>query len=304
MIFSYAWKKESPSLIPKGLFMQSDSKHYYTVIRPHAPLLQLDLKELFKYKDLILILAKKDFSQRYRQTILGPIWALLSPLLTSLTHLFIFGTIANIGTDNIPKILFYLCSNNLWSVFSTCLRDNSHTFLSNSNLFSKVYFPRLSVPAASTLVILYRWGIQTLVLIPLYLYYLIKGAVHPIWSMFFLLPLILLWTALIGTGAGLIINSATTKYRDLAMLVGFGLSLGIYVTPVVYPLSTLTESKWFPLICLNPVSAPVELFRKILLGTGTIIPWSVACSLLMTFCLVFLGLIAFHHVERNFVDTI
>ncbi len=240
----------------------------------------------------------------YKQTILGPAWAFINPFLTSLVHMFIFGTIANIETGGIPQILFYLFSNNLWSIFSTCLLDISRTFLDNRSLFGKVYFPRIAVPMSKLLIIIFRWCIQTIVSLPFYLYFLIKGSITPVYLLFILVPVILLWTALLGSSIGMIVSSATTKYRDLSMLVGFSVSLLMYITPVVYPLSQLSGSKWYTLMLINPLTAPYELFRYVLFGYGDIIPWSVFLSILITVSLWIIGILTFSHVERDFIDTV
>jgi len=284
--------------------MAIDYRKQHIVITSERGLLDLKLKELGQYKDLIFILAKKDFDHKYKQTILGPAWAFINPFLTSLVHMFIFGTIANIGTGNIPRIIFYLFSNNLWSVFSSCLNENSQTFLSNRSLFGKVYFPRIAMPISKLLVIIFRWCIQTTVSLPFYIYFLANGGIHPNLMMFILIPLILLWMALLGSSIGMIVSSSTTKYRDLSMLVGFSVNLLMYISPVVYPLSQLDGSRWKILALINPVSAPCELFRLIIFGSGQIVPWSLILSITFTILLTFLGLIVFNRVEKDFIDTV
>lgn len=284
--------------------MALQTSKYSIIITPERRAFDLNTKEILSYKDLIIILAKRDFNQRYRQTVLGPAWAFINPLLTSLVHMFIFGTIANIDTDNIPRILFYLFSNNLWSVFSSCLNDNSHTFLSNSSLFSKVYFPRIVAPISKTLVILLRWCIQTVVSLPFYLYFIFRGSVVPHYLLFILLPFILVWIGILGSGIGMIVSSSTTRYRDLSMLVGFAVNLWMYITPIVYPLARLDGSSWKVLALINPVSAPCELFRYILFGSGEIVPWALLSSFVITVLLAAAGLLVFNKVEKDFIDTV
>ncbi len=284
--------------------MSLKTSEYHITITPERRAFDLNLRELASYRDLIMILAKKDFDQRYRQTVLGPAWAFINPFLTSLVHMFIFGTIAKIGTGNTPQILFYLFSNNLWIVFSSCLNDNSQTFLWNRSLFSKVYFPRIVAPISKMLVILFRWCIQTAVALPFYIYYLAKGAVDPRYYLFILLPLIVLWMGILGSGLGMIISSMTTKYRDLTMLVGFAVGLWMYITPVVYPLSKLDGSAWKNLLLINPVAAPCELFRYILFGSGEVVLWALFLSLFLTVLLSLTGIAVFKRVEKHFIDTV
>ena len=288
----------------RNLPMTTSSTQSTVVITPKRSSLLPDFGELFRYKDLIMILAKKDFNLRYKQTVLGPAWAFINPLLTSLVQIFIFGAVAQIGTGDVPRILFYLFSNNIWSVFETNLSDNAQTFLANRNLFGKVYFPRIAVPISKLLVILFRWCIQTVVALPLYIYFLAKGAFRPHYALFLLIPAILLWLSVMGCSIGMIVSSATTRYRDLSMLVGFSVTLLMYVTPVVYPLSELDGTVWKTFAMINPVSAPCELFRYILFGSGQISVWSTALSLVSTVILAFLGLIVFGKVETNFIDTV
>ena len=284
--------------------MALQNSKYNITITPERRPFDLNLKELHSYRDLVMILAKKDFNQRYRQTVLGPAWAFINPFLTSLVHIFIFGTIANIGTGNTPQILFYLFSNNIWAVFSSCLNENSHTFLSYSSLFSKVYFPRIVAPISKTLVIFFRWCIQTVVSLPFYIYFLAKGAIGPKYYLFILLPVIVIWMGILGSGIGMIVSSSTTKYRDLSMLVGFAVGLWMYITPIVYPLSKLDGSPWRIFALINPVSAPCELFRYILFGSGEVVPWSLLMSCFITVVLSMIGILVFNKVEKNFIDTV
>ena len=284
--------------------MSLKTSKYHITITPERRAFDLNLRELAGYRDLIMILAKKEFDRRYRQTVLGPAWAFINPFLTSLVHMFIFGTIAGIGTGDTPQILFYLFSNNLWSVFSSCLTDNSQTFLLNRDLFGKVYFPRIAAPISKMLVILFRWCIQTAVTLPFYIYFLAKRSIDPVYYLFILLPVIVLWMGILGSGIGMIVSSLTTKYRDLSMLVGFAVGLWMYITPVVYPLSKLDGSAWRTLLLVNPAAAPFELFRYILFGSGEVVLWALFLSLFLTVLLSLIGIVIFNKVEKDFIDTV
>ena len=219
-------------------------------------------------------------------------------------YMVVFGNIAKLGTDGIPQLLFYLSGNALWSYFASCLNGNAATFTSNARLFGKVYFPRLTVPISNVLCSVIRFGIQMLLVVILLGYYIWKGAVSPHWEALLLIFLLLLWLGCMGMGVGILISSVTTKYRDLSVLVGFGMSLWMYGTPVVYPMSILPEGILKKIILLNPVTAPMEMFRYILLGEGSILPVSIGVSLLFTILVMLGGIVVFNKVERTFMDTV
>ena len=275
----------------------------HTHISAEHRLLDLKLREVWQYRDLIWLFTKRSFLVAYKQTILGPLWLIINPLLTSFIYVVLFGNIAKLGTDGIPQMLFYLGGTAVWHYFSSCLSGNSSTFTGNAHLFGKVYFPRLVVPISHVLGSVIRFGIQMIPAAILMGYYLVKGAVHPHYELWILLPLVLLWLGLLGMGFGIIASSMTTKYRDLSVLVSFGMQLLMYGTPVVYPLTTVPDSLK-TLALVNPVTMPVEIFRYILFGTGTICPWSIALSLGITILAAFVGIVLFHKVERIFLDTV
>ncbi len=273
------------------------------VISAKHNLLNLHLKDVWKYRYLIKMFIKRDFIVAYKQTILGPLWYLVQPIISSIMYTFVFGRLANIGTDGIPFLLFYYAGTMLWTYFTSCLLQSSAVFTLNQNIFSKVYFPRLTVPISMTVGQIIRLGIQFALLMVFYAYYMIRGcSVRP--SVFALLfPFIVMWIGALGTGLGLIISSLTTKYRDLNVLLNFGVQLAMYATPVVYPLSEAPERfRW--VFTVNPMSAPIELFRVIFYGSGFLPPEMIAISLCTTAAILFLGLILFTRNERTFVDVI
>ena len=275
----------------------------HTHISADHNLLDLKLKEVWDYRDLIWLFTKRSFQVAYKQTILGPLWLVINPLLTSFVYVVLFGNIAKLGTDGIPQLLFYLSGAALWSYFSSCLTGNSSTFTGNAHLFGKVYFPRLVVPVSHVISAVIRFGIQMIPVAALMVYYLAKGAVHPHYASWLLLPFLLLWLGLLGMGLGILISGMTTKYRDLSVLVSFGMRLLMYATPVVYPLTTIPENlKTAALV--NPVTMPVEIFRRILFGTGSFCLWSVLLSAAITLLAAFLGVVLFNKVERIFIDTV
>ena len=277
--------------------------HNITIISSKRRLFNLNLKELWKYRDLIILFVKRDLKNSYKQTILGPLWIVINPFLSTFVFTVIFGIIANISTDGIPQFLFYMSGNILWSFFSSCLNRSSSTFLSNARMFGKVYFPRLVMPIVGILYNSITFIVQFAMYLILILIYMFTGAnIHlNLWSLF--MPLLLLHTALLGTSIGLIITSITTKYRDLNILVSFGVSLWMYITPVVYPISQVPENLRV-LLLLNPVAPIVETFRFAFLGSGTFEPLFLIISLVVTVALLIAGMIIFNHVEKNFIDTV
>ncbi|HUX43061.1 MAG TPA: ABC transporter permease [Rectinemataceae bacterium] len=280
-----------------------DQADWTLVLKPKRGWLDIDLREIYRYRDLIWMFVNRDFVTVYKQTILGPLWFILNPLFTTIMYSFVFGQLAKIPTDGVPQTLFYYGGSMLWGYFSTCLNSASDTFSGNSSLFSKVYFPRLTVPISKVFSNLISAGIQFATLIVFYVFYVLTGAsVRPTWAAL-LFPLIFLQLAALGTGFGMIISSLTTKYRDLRQLIGFGISLWMYATPIVYPLSQVpAKYKW--LMELNPVSAPIEAFRAAFYGVGGTSLGALAGSIAATLVILFLGLILFNRNERTFVDVV
>ena len=279
-------------------------KTYHTHITSKHRLLDLNLKEVWQYRDLIWLFTKRTFTVTYKQTVLGPAWLFLNPLISSIIYAFVFGGIAGIGTDGIPGILFYMCSNAIWIFFSNCVNKNARTFTANANVFGKVYFPRLTIPVSNVLSAVIQFGIQMLMVMALLIYYLVIGQVHPNWAAWPLIPLCLLHLGLLGLGCGIIISSLTTKYRDLAILVTFGVQLWMYITPIVYPMSQLGDGLVRTILMINPVTAPVELLRYAILGQGAVMPGYLALSGGVTVAVVLFGIMIFNKVEKTFMDTV
>ena len=262
------------------------------------------LREVWQYRELVLLLTKKTFTMTYQQTILGPLWIILNPALASLLHMFVFGYIAGIGTGKVPAILFYFVSSAVWELLSDSLISNAGIFISNSYLFSTVYFPRLTVPVSNMIVSLLKFLVQLVIIIPLMVIYLIRGDIHPSPAGLLLLPLLLLQMSMLGMSTGILLSSLTTRYRDLMHLVNVGVSLWMYGSAVVYPLSSVPSGVVRTIISMNPATQIMELVRNILLGEGDIsYPYCLAGVLITVFLFV-LGCAVFSRVERNFEDTI
>lgn len=274
-----------------------------TVVSAKRGLFSLNLKELWKYRDLVILFVKRDLKNVYKQTVLGPLWIVINPFLSTFVFTVIFGIIANISTDGIPQFLFYMSGNILWSYFSNCFNRASSTFLSNARIFGKVYFPRLVMPLSGIIYNSITFLVQFVMFAILVAVYAFTGAnVHPN-LLVLALPVILIHIAFLGTGTGLIISSLTTKYRDLNVLVSFGLTLWMYLTPVVYPVSQIPESyRWIML--LNPVAPIVETFRFTFLGSGSFEWIYLLISAVVTAVILILGMIVFNQVEKNFIDTV
>lgn len=283
---------------------QVKTQKYHTHINSKHKLLDLKLKEVWRYRDLIVLFTRRTFVLTYKQTVLGPAWIFLNPFLTSLIYTFVFGGIAGIGTDGVPTILFYLASNAIWTLFSNTITKNAQTFTANANVFGKVYFPRLTMPLSNMLSSIIQFGIQMILVLAFLAYYVIIGDVHPHWEAWLLIPLILLHIGIMGLGFGIIISSLTTKYRDLAIFVTFGVQLWMYITPIVYPISQLGGGKLEMLMMINPVTAPVELFRYAVLGQGTFQPMYYLLSVVITLLVTVLGIMLFNKVEKTFMDTV
>jgi len=276
------------------------------VIESNHKLFDLNLATLWHYRDLLMILVKRDFISFYKQTLLGPIWFFVQPLFTTLTYIVIFGNIANVGTDSLPQALFYLSGITLWNYFSDCLLKTSTVFRDNSNIFSKVYFPRLIIPLSIIISNLIKFVVQFLLFLGfLFYYYYFQGFQVQLYllDVLLLFPMLIITMAFLGLGLGLIISALTTKYRDLSFLVTFGIQLMMYTTTVIYPLS-ITPGKFRKLIAINPMTGVIETFRNIFLGKGEISFDTLGYSLIFTTVALLLGLLIFNKVEKNFIDTI
>ena len=279
------------------------SEQWTAIIRPDRPWYAINIRELWQYRDLIFILVRRDFVVQYKQTILGPLWFFLQPLLTTMVLTIVFGNIANIPTDGIPPFLFYLSGTVCWGYFSSCFVQTSDIFGSNAWIFGKVYFPRLAVPVGIIIANVLKFIIQLILFLGFGVFYYMKGAaLSPnLWVM--ALPLMIINMALLGLGWGILFSSLTTKYRDLNQLVGFGVQLWMFATPVVYPLSQVS-GKYRILFAFNPMTAVVEGFREAFLGTSSLSPLYVIIGLISTLAILFTGLVLFHRIERTFIDTI
>lgn len=273
-------------------------------IAPSSGLLNLDLKSVWKYRDLLMLLVKRDFVAFYKQTVLGPIWFFVQPLLTTAMYLLIFGRVAKLSTDDLPGLLFYISGVTCWNYFSESLTKTSDTFIANANIFGKVYFPRLVIPLSIIVSNLIRLGIQFALFLVVWGYFLVTDdRVQPQWEWMILLPILVVLMAGLSLGLGVIFSSMTTKYRDLRFLLSFGIQLLMFATPVVYPLS-LAPEKYRWLIVANPFTAIIETFRFIFMGKGVFDFTYLAYSAISTLVIVLLGILIFNKVEKSFMDTV
>lgn len=275
-------------------------------IRPNQSWLRLDWRALFEYQDLLFLLVRRDFVSKYKQTVLGPVWFVLQPLLTTVVFTVVFGGFARIPTGGVPPILFYLCGLLGWGYLAQIFNSTSATFVTNASLFGKVYFPRLVVPLATVLSSLFAFGIQLVTFLAFYLAYKLSPGTASLFGFrwqIIMLPLLVLQIAALSLGVGLWMSALTAKYRDFFHLSGFIVQLWMYATPVIYPLSAVPE-RWRWLVALNPMSVPVECCRYMFLGTGGVSPGEIAVSVAATVLLLFSGLLLFQKVERTFVDTV
>ena len=279
------------------------SKKWTAIIDSDHKLVDLKLKEVWRYRDLVWLFVKRDFTTRYKQTILGPIWFVIQPLFVTIVQTIVFGNMAGLSTDGVPQVLFYMSGNVAWLYFSSCVTSTANTFLSTARLFGKIYFPRMTSPIASAISALINFVIQFLIFLGFLLVFILQGAnVHVTWVAA-LTPLLILNLAVLGTGFGIIISSLTTKYRDLQVMVSFGLQLWMYFSPVILSASSLSDKMYNVMMC-NPVSPAIELTRYGWLGSGTTpflfwgISWGVSIIVLL------IGIILFNKVERTFMDTV
>lgn len=284
-------------------------KKWLAVIRPKTGWFDIDLKEVWRYRDLVKMFVKRDFVTFYKQTVLGPLWFIINPVLTTLVFTVVFGGIAGLAPGGVPSFLFYMAGNTVWAYFATCLTNTSSTFTANANIFGKVYFPRLTMPISTVVFALISFGVQFVLFIILLVIMMLSGAaVAPnLWIL--LTPLLILEMAMLGLGVGIIVSSLTTKYRDLQMLVAFGVQLWMYATPVVYDYATVKAMASVPqwlktAYMLNPMAPIVETFRYAYLGVGAPQPMYLAISAVTTLVLLAIGVILFSRVEKTFMDTV
>ena len=292
------------------MIQTTENENWTTVIKPRNKLFEVNLKEIWDYRDLMTLFVKRTITVQYKQTILGPLWWIIQPAMTVIMYMGVFGGIAGIPTDGIPQPLFYLGGVAMWQYFSDCLTKTSNTFVANSGIFGKVYFPRLIMPLSGIISNLVRFGIQLGLFVLVYIYYLIIGqAPTPNWYLL-LFPLLLVIMAGLALGFGVIISSMTTKYRDLQILFSFFVSLWMYATPIVYPLSQVAGIKKFGIslaniMCLNPVTPVIETFKHGALGAGEFVGWGwLAYSFVFMVVILFIGILIFNKVQKSFMDTV
>lgn len=280
------------------------NKEWTLIIRPHEKLWKLNLKEVWAYRDLVELFVKRNIVVQYKQTILGPLWYLIQPILTVFMNMVVFGGIAHMSTDGVPQALFYMAGNVCWFYFSDCLNQTSSTFVTNQAMFGKVYFPRMVVPISTVISNLLRFVIQVLLFVVFYFYFWMSGAdVAPNWAML-LMPLLIVMLAGLGLGFGILVSSLTTKYRDLTILFTFIVQLWMYATPIVYPISMLTNETLRTIIMLNPMTAVVEAFKYATLGQGYFSWGALGYSFVFMCVLLLWGTIVFNKVQRSFMDTV
>ena len=279
-----------------------NKQEFDLIIKPKQSILSIDFKALWRYRDLLMLFVKRDFVSTYKQTVLGPLWFLIQPVLTTVTF-YIIGSIAKISTDGIPSVLFYMAGIVLWNYYADCLTKTSETFTANAGIFGKVYFPRLIVPISIVVSNFIRFGIQFLLFVGFWTYFYLNGYSLHINIAVLLFPFLLLLMAGHGLAMGIIISSLTTKYRDLKFLVQFGIQLLMYATPVLYPLSSVSEKyKWIML--LNPMASIIECFKYSFMGVGFFSPFYLIYSLLLLILILFIGVVLFNKIEKSFMDTI
>ncbi len=285
-----------------------DEQRFSTVILPRTGWFDINLKEVWAYRDLIYLFVKRNFVARYKQTVLGPAWAIIQPLLTTVVYTLIFGNVAGLAPNGIPTFAFYLSGTILWTYFSTCLSRTANTFVANSNVMGKVYFPRLVMPLSTVCSELISLSIQYSFLVLFVIYYALTGqGVNPNWYIL-MTPLLVIQLATLSMGFGVIISALTTKYRDLAMLVSFGTQLWMYASPVAYDMFSISGfapgGKWHALYMCNPVTPIINVFRYGYLGLGAIEWWYYAIGWITTLVVLFIGVLLFSHVEKTFMDTV
>jgi lipopolysaccharide transport system permease protein len=282
--------------------MNEPQQQWTEIIEARHSLFDLKLKEVWKYKDLVYMFVKRDFISSFKQTILGPVWFFINPIFTTITYLIVFGKIANLPTDGAPPLLFYLSGVTLWNYFSSCLLGTSSTFVGNASIFGKVYFPRLVTPLSIVISNLMRFGVQFLLFLIVWIYYLSKEEIQPnLWIL--ATPFLIILMALFALGTGMIFSALTTKYKDISMLLGFGVSLYMYATPVIYPTSAL-PGFFKNLAVYNPLTGIFECFKYAWLGIGNFSPVMLIFSTIIILLLLMIGTLTFNKVEKTFMDTV
>ena len=302
-------KTDTPSddsLTRRPVDSLTPDKEWTTIIKPREKLLQVDLKELWRYRDLTSLFVRRNITTQYKQTILGPLWYIIQPAMTVVMYMVVFGGIAKIPTDGLPQPLFYLSGICLWQYFNDCLTKTSSTFTANAGIFGKVYFPRMVVPISTVVSNLLRFGIQFglfLVVYAIYQLFIIPGQIHTNWYAL-LIPLLVVMLAGLALGFGILFSSLTTKYRDMTLLLDFFIRLWMYATPVIYPLSTITNEKLRLVMSLNPLTGIVDAFKYGMLGEGQFSWGMLGYSFAFMVVLLTVGIIIFNRVQRTFMDTV
>jgi len=281
----------------------TESENWDLIITPRKKWYDLQLKDVWRYRDLIALFVRRDFVSRFKQTILGPLWFIIQPLFTSIVFTVIFGQIARLPTDGLPQILFYMSGTVVWSYFASCLNGTANTFVANAGIFGKVYFPRLVTPISLVISNLIAFSIQFLFFIGFLVYFYLRGSEIYLTTWALALPLLIFIMAGLGLGFGIIVSSLTTKYRDLSYLVGFGVSLWMYATPVIYPVSVIPEG-WAWVANINPMTPIIETFRAGFLGAGDASWLRLGFSAAFMVVILFIGVVIFNRVEKTFIDTV
>ena len=285
--------------------MAKQDQQWTTVIRPKEKLLSVDFKEIWQYRDLLTLFVKRNIITQYKQTVLGPLWYVIQPMMTTIMYMVVFGGIAKIITDGLPQPLFYLAGICFWQYFADCLNKTSNTFVANAGIFGKVYFPRLITPLSDAVSNLVRFSIQFTLFLAVYAYYQIftDVQIHTNWYAL-LIPVLVVMLAGLALGFGILFSSMTTKYRDLQLLLSFFVSLWMYATPVIYPLSTITNPKLMLVMQLNPLTGIIEFFKYGMLGVGCHEWWMLGYSFAFMVVLLGFGIVVFNKVQRSFMDTV
>lgn len=287
------------------VIMAEMEQGWTTEIRPKDKLLSVDFKEIWQYRDLMMLFVKRNIITQYKQTILGPLWYVIQPMMTTVMYMVVFGGIAKISTDGLPQPLFYLAGISFWQYFADCLTKTSNTFVNNAGIFGKVYFPRLVTPLSDVISNLVRFGIQFALFLIVYLYYFIftDANIQPnLYALLF--PILVVMLAGLALGFGILFSSMTTKYRDLQLLLSFFVSLWMYATPVIYPLSTITNDTLRMVMQLNPLTGIVEFFKYGMLGVGNHEWWMLGYSFGFMVVLLAIGVVVFNKVQKSFMDTV
>ena len=284
--------------------MNTEDKSWSLVITPRDRLLALDWRELWRYRDMFVLFVERNFRTAYKQTVLGPLWFIITPVLSVIVYVAVFGGIANIPTDGVPAVLFYLLGISVWGYFASCLNSTSNSFVTNAGIFGKVYFPRIIMPLVAVTTNLLSFAIQLAIFFAFYIYYVATGTELTIHWQIVLFPLLMLILAFMAMGFGMIFSSMTTKYRDLQIMLAKIISLWVYITPVIYPLSMVTNPKLHLMMSLNPVTPIMEAIKYSLLGVGQFSWLWLGYSVLATILLLIFGLMMFNKVQKSFMDTV